>query len=657
MNPALFPHHGAFVAFVLLSQACLGSFCFAEEPEATTVPAAQPLPTPFYSQEFKPEAVLTVLEKVADRQMASRKTASSNPVFEAGWKAFCAVSKNPKYLEYIPKGAAGSFWAPEDYSTANLILGDEKNPKARLAGKTSARKVAGFAQFMQGIAKSDRARKLFSDAFSNATATLRAKQGAEGLWRVDLQSANQPVDVCTSAFATYALAVGVNQAIGMNWLDSARIRVIRGWRGLVSCVAADGSIRTGKQTPEQDTETVGAFLLAGAEVYRMAKEMTELLPFVASGEYQADIAYQKMRIAEEPQPTKERTLATMRKVCEWQLGNLFKGANGKGSGDAQAPDRSWFRGALLAGVIVAARETRDDYYWQLAQKISEENQWQPGPNVLHDGNDFAITQTYLALYLDKEKDPKRIEPTRAAMEALMAKGETGKREWSWADALFMAPAAWTQMSAATGDPRYLERMNRLWWDSIEHLKDKENLLFYRDQTYMVQPNGFQICERNGRKVFWGRGNGWVIGGLCNVLEAMPKDYPERSKYEKLLSDMCASLAATQGEDGLWRASLLDPESYPLGETSGSTFFCYGIAWAINHGIVDRAKYLPVAQKAWRGLMASVEPDGKLGYVQLPADSPRSPAYRSKNVEYAAGAFLAAGAEMLKLLEHSPKASL
>ena len=88
----------------------------------------------------------------------------------------------------------------------------------------------------------------------------------------------------------------------------------------------------------------------------------------------------------------------------------------------------------------------------------------------------------------------------------------------------------------------------------------------------------------------------------------------------------------------------------MGETSSSTFFCYGLAWGINHGLLDRKKYLPVAIKAWHALMACVEADGKLGYVQLPADSPRSPTFRSKNVEYAAGAFLAAGAEMIRLLK-------
>lgn len=634
-------------ALLLLSQISMS--CFAAESIQKPHPHTTPLPTPCFSQEFKPNAVLTVLEKVADRYMSDKHIAMDNPVFALGWKEFCSIANNPKYKSDLVKTTAETVWSPEEYKAKTLMAGD--GPK--LKGKTTARKVAGLAHFMPELAKNGESRKKFTEAFANGAASLRDKQGPDGFWRVNLQKEQHPIDITTSAFATYATAAAVNQMIGMNWLDSARLKVIFGWRALVSAVGPDGSIRFGIPSADQETEAVGAFLLAGAQVYKMAKEMTEYLPFVVSEEYQADLAHQKARIAEEPEPTRERTLAAMRKVCEWQLGNLFKGSNGKGSEDAQAPDRSWFRGALLTGVILAARMTQDDFYWKLAEKISEENKWQPGPNFFHDGNDLAITQAYLALYIDKEKDTKRIEATRAALDSLLVKGGDGKGEWSWADALFMAPAAWAQMSIATGDPRYINHMNLLWWDSVEHLQDKKDRFFYRDYTYMVQPNGFQITERNGKKVYWSRGNGWVIGGLCNVLEAMPENFPERKKYEHLLAEMCAALAATQGSDGLWRASLLDPDSYPLGETSGSTFFCYGIAWAINHGLVDRATYLPIARKAWKGLMACVEPDGKLGYVQLPADSPRSPTYRKKNVEYATGAFLAAGAEMLQLLDSAP----
>lgn len=192
-------------------------------------------------------------------------------------------------------------------------------------------------------------------------------------------------------------------------------------------------------------------------------------------------------------------------------------------------------------------------------------------------------------------------------------------------------------------------MNKMWWESIDLLLDKQVNLVYRDKTFMPQTDGVQMRERNGKGIFWSRGNGWVVGGLCNVLDVMPADYPDRRRYEELLVKLCTALAETQGEDGLWRASLLDPDSYPLGETSGSTFFCHAIAWGINHGLLDREKFLPVAMKSWQALMACVEPDGKLGYVQAPAESPRSPTYREKNVEYAAGAFLASGGEMIHLL--------
>ena len=50
-----------------------------------------------------------------------------------------------------------------------------------------------------------------------------------------------------------------------------------------------------------------------------------------------------------------------------------------------------------------------------------------------------------------------------------------------------------------------------------YLYDKEEHLFYRDHRY------FAKREANGKKVFWGRGNGWVLGGLVEILQALPKD--------------------------------------------------------------------------------------------------------------------------------------
>lgn len=111
--------------------------------------------------------------------------------------------------------------------------------------------------------------------------------------------------------------------------------------------------------------------------------------------------------------------------------------------------------------------------------------------------------------------------------------------------------------------------------------------------------------------------------------------------------MVTKIATVQQPDGLWRASLLDPMEVPFKETSGSGFFTFAIAWGINNGHLDRKKYLPAVQKAWQGLVTSVEPGGKLGWVQKIGDRPNNVS-ADDNQEYGSGAFLMAGTEMLEL---------
>lgn len=59
--------------------------------------------------------------------------------------------------------------------------------------------------------------------------------------------------------------------------------------------------------------------------------------------------------------------------------------------------------------------------------------------------------------------------------------------------------------------------------------------------------------------------------------------------------------SSQGVDGLWRSSLLDPAHFPNPETTGSSCFTYMLAWGINAGLLDAATYLPVVEAAWTGL--------------------------------------------------------
>ena len=102
--------------------------------------------------------------------------------------------------------------------------------------------------------------------------------------------------------------------------------------------------------------------------------------------------------------------------------------------------------------------------------------------------------------------------------------------------------------------------------------------------------------------------------------------------------MAVKLASLQQADGTWYPSLLDAAQYPDPETSGTALDCFAFAWGINNGLLDRATYLPILEKAWSALLAARRPDGLLGYVQGVSDRPK-PVTADGTQLYATGAFL------------------
>ncbi len=219
--------------------------------------------------------------------------------------------------------------------------------------------------------------------------------------------------------------------------------------------------------------------------------------------------------------------------------------------------------------------------------------------------------------------------------------QAGKDRWWWCDALFMGPPVIAKLAAVTGEQKYLMFANEEWWYTTDYLYDTAEHLYFRDENY------FDKREANGRKVFWSRGNGWVFAGLARVLEAMPKDFKDRPRYEKLYKEMAAKIVKIQPKEGLWHSSLLDPASYPSKETSGSGFYCYGLAWGINNGYLDEKTYTPAVTRAWTGLVGCVHPDGKLGYVQPIGADPHQVDANQTDI-YGVGSFLLAGSEVYKI---------
>ncbi|TNE52935.1 MAG: hypothetical protein EP344_15290 [Bacteroidetes bacterium] len=336
-------------------------------------------------------------------------------------------------------------------------------------------------------------------------------------------------------------------------------------------------------------------------------------------------------------------------VADWQIDHFHL---------VKHPHQDWTNGALYSGIMAWAGVSTDPKYMDWLYKLGNRYAWQPFKRMYH-ADDVVVSQMYLEMYRHKQADQysyRLLAPTQARLDYVLAHPSNGtllldyrdpqtQERWSWCDALFMAPPVYVKLAGITGDRKYLAFMDREFRATYDFLYDKEEHLFFRDHHYFPEVK----LEANGKKVFWGRGNGWVMGGLVSILKDLPEDSAYRPFYENLFIEMTEKVAACQDETGFWHASMLDHESYPNPETSSSAFFCYALTYGINAGLLDRDTYTPVVTKAWAALVSAVFADGKLGWVQPIGENPKNVTADMTEV-YGVGAFLLAGSELLKLAE-------
>jgi unsaturated rhamnogalacturonyl hydrolase len=331
-------------------------------------------------------------------------------------------------------------------------------------------------------------------------------------------------------------------------------------------------------------------------------------------------------------------LEVMTRVADWQLTH-----------PSSHEPWDWTQAAFYTGVMAFARISDNPKYLDAMRSMGERNQWRPGPRPgLAD--DWAVIATYARLF-QIDHDKRMLLPSRAIFDFMLTRpydepltwgNGIEARELAWCDALFMGPPSLAAVGVATGDRRYVDLANRLWWKTTDFLYDKDEHLYFRDSRF------FNQREPNGKKVFWSRGNGWVLAGLARMLDDMPADYPDRPRYATLFREMAARIASLQGSDGFWRASLLDPASVPNPETSGTGFFTFALAWGVNHGVLDRSQYDAAVHLGWTALVRAVHPDGMVGWVQRIGEAPGATSAATTEV-YGAGAVLLAGSEIYRLV--------
>jgi unsaturated rhamnogalacturonyl hydrolase len=334
-------------------------------------------------------------------------------------------------------------------------------------------------------------------------------------------------------------------------------------------------------------------------------------------------------------------LEVMISVADWQLAHpSSRQAN-------RWPEAVFATGLLALGEIAPQRG-----YLDAVRRAGESVQWRPGPGAgpgKHGSANYGMVSTYAHLYMI-DKDAKVIDPSIAFCNSLVEQPDSVPLLSSdrgvavnaaMADALFFAPPSLAAMTKATGDQRYVDLADQMFTKSTDYLYDPGEHLFYEHKW------SFEAREPNGQKQFWSRANGWVLAALARMMEDIPASDPNRPRYAGLFTELADRVVSLQGSDGYWRSSLLDPDSVPNPESSGTALFTYGLAWGVNHGLLDPARYTPAARRGWAALVNAMQPDGMLGWVQPQAGEP-GPTAQDATETYGTGALLLAGSEMYRL---------
>ncbi|AUP79226.1 glycoside hydrolase family 88 protein [Flavivirga eckloniae] len=317
----------------------------------------------------------------------------------------------------------------------------------------------------------------------------------------------------------------------------------------------------------------------------------------------------------------------------------------------QKYDDNWIRGTYYAGVMACYFATEDETFLKQSDALCESLNWTlPTLPPVHDAsgvNLLTCGQTMIESYMAK-RDKKKIKSIIEHLENPAIRNPVSNpREWyyeggtRYVDGLFTGPPALAMLYDVTGNKKYLEWMDACFWDVYGKLYNTDLDLFYRDKRF------FPSNTEGNKQIIWSRGNGWAIAGIARILEYLPMEHGNYKRYEEVMKGMAAALKKCQSEEGFWYPNLADPDYAPFKETSGTSFFIYGIAYGINHGILSKEEYIPVVKKAWKSVTDEISKKGKVQWGQLVGDRPVNLS-KDDSHEYVTGTFLLAASEMYKM---------
>lgn len=241
-----------------------------------------------------------------------------------------------------------------------------------------------------------------------------------------------------------------------------------------------------------------------------------------------------------------------------------------------------------------------------------------------------------------------IERIRYQVEDTIPRMEDGtyyRVDTMWADDLYMSCP-------------FLVRMGRLTGEKCWYEKAAKQIQGFKERLYMEDDGLFSHIyfpkEGKANRVPWGRGNGWVMWTLTELL-MHGQEKADLIAEKELFYKMAHGIRKLQDESGLWHQVLNRTDEGSYLETSCTGMFLLAFTRGVKYGWLE-SDFLESMEKAWKGLLTnSIDVQGNVYGVCMGSGCAMEAEYYFAiptiiNDDHGTGVILAAAAEYCALLK-------
>lgn len=161
------------------------------------------------------------------------------------------------------------------------------------------------------------------------------------------------------------------------------------------------------------------------------------------------------------------------------------------------------------------------------------------------------------------------------------------------DSVFMGCAILARVGRLTGENRYFDM-------ALRHLRFMQDLDLRSDGLYRHSPLD---------QAAWGRGNGFPALGLALALSDWPKEHSGNAEALASYQAHMRAMARHQDLTGMWHQVVDRPESYR--EFTSTAMTGFALTRGLRRGWLDHAEFEPVADRAWKAVLARIKSDATL----------------------------------------------